>query len=89
MAAPGFMPQIPPGSCPSGQTYIPPGGRFTQGPFAGSVTPVGACQAFRPPPNGKTALPSPTAFSLASIPWWGWGIAAITLFMIIMPGGRR
>ena len=38
------MPHVTASSCTSGQTYIPPGGKFTAGPMAGQVTSTGACQ---------------------------------------------
>lgn len=74
---------LPAISCTSTQTYIPPGGAFTSGPYAGQVTDTGACQ------DNTPAAPAPSDF-LSSIPVWGWGIGALVLVLIASSmGGKR
>lgn len=45
------MPPLPASACTAGQTYIPPGGKFTSGSMAGQITATGACQDGNVPPS--------------------------------------
>lgn len=49
------MPPLPASACTAGQTYIPPGGKFTSGSMAGQITATGACQDG----NAVGATPAP------------------------------
>lgn len=40
----GNMPCATASDCAAGQTFIPPGSKFTSGLMAGQVTPTGGCQ---------------------------------------------
>jgi hypothetical protein len=71
------MPPLDASACTATQTFIPPGGTFTSGPLAGQVTATGGCQD------------NPTGFSIAQIPWWGWGLGVVALVLIARPGGKR
>lgn len=71
--------------CTATQTYIPPGGAYSAGPYAGQVAAYGACQDNPAAAAGTTNIGS----MLSSIPLWGWGVTALAAILIFRPGGKR
>ena len=67
------MPIATPDMCSSSQTYIPPGGKFTNG----QLTPTGACQD-----TGIAGLLYGSPFSLGYGPFYLIG-GAIVLYMLL------
>lgn len=71
--------------CTATQTYIPPGGAYSAGPYVGQVAAYGACQDNPAAAAGTTNIGS----MLSSIPLWGWGVAALAAILIFRPGGGK
>jgi hypothetical protein len=74
------MPPLLPSACAASQRYIPPGGSMGPG-WGNMITGTGACVDAGG--AGPDAAAAASSSGLSSIPWWGWALAAVGVFMVV------